>query len=60
MNFEGSSPFDEAIDRRSSNSMKWSGVQTMLTPEEAAADPLPMWVADMDFRAPQPVVDATH
>ena len=58
MNFEGSSPFDEVIDRRSSNSMKWSGVETMLTPEEAAADPLPMWVADMDFRAPQPVVDA--
>ena len=25
---------------------------------EAAADPLPMWVADPDFRAPQPVIDA--
>jgi cystathionine beta-lyase len=38
--------------------MKWGGVQTMLTPEQAAADPLPMWVADMDFRAPQPAIDA--
>ena len=50
--------FDEQIDRRTSNSMKWAGVQTMLAPDEAAADPLPMWVADMDFRAPQPVIDA--
>ncbi|KHJ53313.1 aspartate aminotransferase [Aureimonas altamirensis] len=50
--------FDEPIDRRMSNSMKWSGAQTMLAPDEAAADPLPMWVADMDFRAPQPVIDA--
>jgi cystathionine beta-lyase len=32
----------------------------MLTPEQCAADPLPMWVADMDFRAPQPVIDALH
>jgi cystathionine beta-lyase len=30
----------------------------MLAPDEAAADPLPMWVADMDFRAPTPVIDA--
>lgn len=52
------SVFDEVIDRRSGNSMKWGGVQTMLTPGQAAADPLPMWVADMDFRAPQPVIDA--
>lgn len=50
--------FDERIDRRASNSMKWGGVGTLLAPEEVAADPLPMWVADMDFRAPQPVIDA--
>ncbi|MDE3027362.1 MAG: pyridoxal phosphate-dependent aminotransferase [Paracoccaceae bacterium] len=50
--------FDTVIDRRRGNSMKWGGVQTMLTPEQSAADPLPMWVADMDFRAPQPVIDA--
>ena len=50
--------FDEVIDRRATNSMKWDGVQTMLAPDEAAADPLPMWVADMDFRAPEPVIAA--
>lgn len=45
------SQFDEVIDRRGSNSMKWDGVRTMLAPEEAAADPLPMWVTDMDAAA---------
>lgn len=50
--------FDEVIDRRSSNSMKWGAQGWLLSPVQAAADPLPMWVADMDFRAPQPVIDA--
>ena len=50
--------FDEVIDRRSSNSVKWGYPSKLLTPEECAADPLPMWVADMDFKAPQPVLDA--
>jgi cystathionine beta-lyase len=52
------SPFDEVLDRGRSNSMKWGGAQTMLTPAQAAADPLPMWVADTDFKAPQAVIDA--
>ena len=52
--------FDTLIDRRSSNSMKWAFARQLLTAEEAAADPLPMWVADTDFRAPQPVIDALH
>ncbi|MBN9528960.1 MAG: pyridoxal phosphate-dependent aminotransferase [Alphaproteobacteria bacterium] len=38
--------------------MKWAVPEKLLEPDEAAADPLPMWVADMDFRAPQPVLDA--
>jgi cystathionine beta-lyase len=50
--------FDEVIDRRSSNSVKWACSSKLLTPEECAVDPLPMWVADMDFKAPQPVLDA--
>jgi len=50
--------FDEVVDRRRSNSLKWSRAAELLAPHEAAADPLPMWVADMDFRAPQPVRDA--
>ena len=34
--------FDQLIPRRGTNSVKWD--------EEPAADILPMWVADMDFR----------
>jgi cystathionine beta-lyase len=49
--------FGEVIDRRSSRSMKWACANRLLTPDECAADPLPMWVADMDFKAPQPVLD---
>ena len=54
------SVFDDVIDRRNSNSLKWTFGEKLLTAEEYAADPLPMWVADMDFRAPQPVIDALH
>ncbi|MPW20471.1 Cystathionine beta-lyase PatB [Paraburkholderia piptadeniae] len=52
--------FDEVIDRKSSNSLKWAFSESLLTAEEFAADPLPMWVADMDFRAPRVVIDALH
>ncbi|GAB2563792.1 PatB family C-S lyase [Leucobacter ruminantium] len=55
---EDAALFDEEIDRRSSNSMKWAYAGQLLTPEQAAADPLPMWVADTDFRSPRPVLDA--
>jgi len=41
--------FDKIIDRRQTNSFKWTSY-----PE----DVLPMWVADMDFAAPEPVLDA--
>jgi cystathionine beta-lyase len=41
--------FDEIIDRRATDSKKWR----YLPP-----DVLPMWVADSDFRCPQPVLDA--
>ena len=40
--------FDESIDRRNSGSCKWDGNESEL----------PMWVADMDFKSPQPVIDA--
>lgn len=52
--------FDEVIERRTSNSMKWACKDALLTPDEAAADPLPMWVADTDFKAPRVVLDALH
>lgn len=54
------SVFDEVVDRRTANSMKWAGGKQWLRPDEVAADPLPMWVADMDFKAPQAVLDALH
>jgi cystathionine beta-lyase len=41
--------FDQIIDRRETGSLKW-----VAYPE----DVLPMWIADMDFRAPPPVIDA--
>lgn len=56
----GAAVFDEVADRRRSNSLKWSRATELLAPDEAAADPLPMWIADMDFSAPQPVLDALH
>ncbi|MEU1182886.1 MalY/PatB family protein [Streptomyces sp. NPDC005820] len=54
------SHFDEPVDRTRSNSMKWTFAEDYLAPDEAAADPLPMWVADTDFKAPRPVLDALH
>ena len=41
--------FDEVIDRRGFGSVKWDSV---------AEGALPMFVADMDFRAPPQVIDA--
>lgn len=54
------SQFDVIVDRGSTNSMKWAYAKSLLAPEQAAADPLPMWVADTDFKAPQAVLDALH
>lgn len=45
---------DEIIDRTGTNSLKYDFKQEHGMPE----DILPMWVADMDFRAPAPVLDA--
>jgi cystathionine beta-lyase len=46
--------FDAVIDRRNTGSLKWD------YPERALGhkDVIPMWVSDMDFAAPQPVIDA--
>ena len=46
--------FDTYIDRRKTNSVKWDGVLKLFGDENV----LPMWVADMDFKAPPPVVQA--
>lgn len=50
--------FDEVIDRKRTNSMKWAMARELLTSEQYAADPLPMWVADMDFRVAPPILQA--
>lgn len=42
------------VDRRNSNSNKWDGLKSMY----GTADLQAMWVADMDFQAPQCVRDA--
>lgn len=41
--------FDEIVERRDTNSIKWT---------EYPQDVLPLWVADMDFRTPEPIRDA--
>lgn len=43
--------FDAIIDRSSSDSNKWTEYDDTV---------LPMWVADMDFRAPEPVLETLH
>ncbi|MDQ0090977.1 cystathionine beta-lyase [Paenibacillus anaericanus] len=50
--------FDHVIARENTNSLKWD--RTVLTKRLGfdADGILPLWVADMDFRAPQPVIDA--
>ena len=46
--------FDEVLDRRGTNSVKWDFVAE----HGRDADCLPLWVADMDFRTPPCVRDA--
>lgn len=48
--------FDAVIDRRNTNSLKYDFAVERGRP----ADVLPLWVADMDFRAPEPVLEALH
>lgn len=48
--------FDAVIDRRNTNSLKFDFAVERGKP----ADVLPLWVADMDFPAPRPVLDALH
>ncbi len=43
--------FDTVTPRRQTESIKWNWCDD---------DELPMWVADMDFPAPQPVLEALH
>lgn len=46
--------FDEVIERRNTGSLKWDALKERFGTE----DLLPLWVADMDFRAPEPIIEA--
>lgn len=46
--------FDELIDRRGTDSVKWDGMKNVWGTDNLQA----MWVADMDFRTPHFVIDA--
>lgn len=46
--------FDTVIDRRGTCSVKWDMAEQVFK----VKDILPMWVADMDFRSPEPVIEA--
>ncbi len=46
--------FEAGVDRRGTGCEKWDGLQAVF----GRADVLPLWVADMDFQAPEPVVKA--
>ncbi len=46
--------FDEIIDRSNTDSLKYDFAEKRGMPE----DLLPMWVADMDYRTPEPVIEA--
>ncbi len=46
--------FDEVIDRKNTASLKWDFYGRYFAEE----DIIPMWVADMDFRSPEPVIEA--
>lgn len=58
--------FDEEVDRRHTNSIKWEFMEREGAPGQwdhtdrsfGEGRVLPMWVADMDFRCPEPVVQA--
>ena len=46
--------FDSVINHYNTNSIKWDFAKEVL----GEKDILPMWVADMDFKSPEPVIDA--
>lgn len=43
--------FDQTIERRNTDSIKWQRYNN---------DIIPLWVADMDFPSPEPVIQALH
>lgn len=50
------SRFDQVFNRKNTDSVKWDYTKRIF----GVDDVLPMWVADMDFPAPDEVIDALH
>ncbi|WP_273130333.1 MalY/PatB family protein [Bacillus weihaiensis] len=50
------SRFDQLINRKNTSSVKWDYSKKLF----GVDDVLPMWVADMDFKAPEEVINALH
>lgn len=46
--------FDTVIERQNTNSVKWDIAEELV----GEKDVLPLWVADMDFQSPPPVIEA--
>ena len=46
--------FDEVVNRQGTNSVKWDNLKEVYGRD----DILPMWIADMDFKAPDEVLEA--
>lgn len=49
-------PLHRIINRNETRSMKWDGIESLFGVKEA----FPLWVADMDFTAPEPVLRAVR
>ncbi len=47
--------FDERHDRQQTASKKWDGMRAHFNTDKEL---IPMWVADMDFKSPAPVIEA--
>ena len=55
--------FDEIINRKNTNSLKWEAGELLKQigfTERFDDETIPLFVADMDFACPQPVLDALH
>ena len=45
--------FDEVVDRRNTNCIKWDTLESTYGSKEI----LPMWIADMDFKSSDEIID---
>lgn len=50
----GMGKFDKIVNRKNTKARKWDGMKEVFGTD----DLLPLWIADMDFKSPQAVIDA--